>query len=423
MNTRAQRVVSFVVLLVFGALRLGCYAQVPSEAPLNSSHGCHVALPIDSDDSRASGTAAECEDGSSSAAGGVIVRSRCDDGEPAVAKGSEKSSSRRLDGLLARVPQCLIQFERKLQIQDAPNWVRFHELLIFGPRGFDERRITPVRQALFDSLLNNPHQPTPFVIRRELPWPREVGSRLDKQHHRDQFLHKFSMVGVPLEASLIAGDRAFTVEDLFNASLRDSRKTGDLSWTISAYSHYLKPGKTWTNKFGESLSLGALLRASLEQASEFCGGAHQMLAWARVGSDVRWQDEASVRPLLAEIQERIVEKRAQLRAEQSSDGSFRLRQPIAQSKSQADDVAASRAVALSFTGHSLEWMAFGLPRGDLTEHWILNAVSFVLDMLEAEYPDGSALLSQSPLHAEESVGAALHGCSGALRWRASVLSD
>ena len=98
--------------------------------------------------------------------------------------------------------------------------------------------------------------------------------------HPYQELAVFAELGLPSSTAIVTADGDFTVRDLMqdclsNLQLREADRQ-EPEWATVAIAHYLTPTSTWTNRWGEELSVekwtGFLVRRDISRFS--CGGTH-----------------------------------------------------------------------------------------------------------------------------------------------------
>jgi hypothetical protein len=303
---------------------------------------------------------------------------------------------------------------------DTRNWLSIHALLMFGDTAFRDAGDSPPLRALFDRILKGGPDiaESAFVVRGGKPYPRHTGDRFSQEHHRDQFLAKLGLSGVPLAAPLVANGRKFTVRDLLDRSLLDVTFAGELSWSVSAYSHYLPPGHTWKNKLGEDLSLAPLAEALLTEKDLPCGGSHNLFAMARVLSRPELRQDTAIAKLVPRFEGRLEEECRRLRRGQRPDGSFTPPSPMREELEQSSPLT-PYVNGVWYTGHTLEWIAVGLPAERLREEWILRAVGYLVRGLEVDF---RPRINTGLRNDEErfAYGYMTHAHSGLHRWRSRV---
>ena len=110
--------------------------------------------------------------------------------------------------------------------------------------------------------------------------------------HRDQCLATFADLNLPLNTpiSLKSGD--YRILDL----LRESLSTfyideAEPAWTALAYTKYLPPNNSWTNRFGERFTFSDIAKhlTRIDLTSQSCGGTHVLEALIRLdNADIRF---------------------------------------------------------------------------------------------------------------------------------------
>ena len=261
----------------------------------------------------------------------------------------------RLNSLRKRCRDIVARFRNEPLTADAPNWARFHALAIHGSSG--SARSGGLRNQLHDIILDGRSANfPPFTHDANRLSAVTDGPLLQRQHHKDQFLHLMAMGGVALNAQLLLREGSFTVSDLLEASLREVTVRGEHSWTVPAYTTYLAPGRKWSNKYGEQLSLQRLSEVLLTEKSEACGGTHRLFAIAKVVDAGRRHKQIVSDDLLARLSKELDSSAAELATEQHESGSFRLPHYLAE----AYETANPRhpwLPGIHYTGHSLEWLS------------------------------------------------------------------
>lgn len=110
-----------------------------------------------------------------------------------------------------------------------------------------------------------------YVLAKD-PRVRQTG-----ENHRDLCLATFSKLPLPPSFPVRLRSWQGTVADLINESTANfTFDQRELSWTATAFAHYLPPRSTWTNRFGERFSFSDLTRSLLARDldAESCAGLH-----------------------------------------------------------------------------------------------------------------------------------------------------
>jgi hypothetical protein len=344
------------------------------------------------------------------------VTIECDDGSvcvPVVLVGKPAESAAtqpvhsedELAEAAAHVREALARFDAIPISEEMATWVKLHALIGWGPCQEPDR--AKLRARLVQDILaaDNPLEPV-FVVRRDRPWPRKSGEMFLTEDHRDQYLHCLSVTDVPLDTPLRCQGRTFQLKDLLEASLADAIPDMELPWTVSAYARYLKPGQTWKNKFGQTLSLGDLVRALLQHPGTACGGTHALYAMARVLDRPQLRADKTLDALWPALQERLDEQVRELQQNQQEDGEFRLSALKGDGKTLPYRIVAD--------GHSIEWLSLYLPAQRLREPWLVRAATKLCeDLLQIQIVDATDIRDADKRHC---YGDAAHAVAGLRRW-------
>jgi hypothetical protein len=246
----------------------------------------------------------------------------------------------------------------------------------------------------------------------------------DREHHRDQFLFYTSLASMSLDTTFRAGQAWFTIEELLSRAKWEVTNSGELCWSAPAFAHYLPAGSTWQNKFGEPISLGTLYRSILQNPNIVCGGSHELTSIACIVTRPEHRADPVLAEIWPELEARLTTAATTLRGHQRLDGAFAL--PAFWKEGDvrvllADDMPPS--VGIHYTGHTLEWLSLWLPPRELQSAWILNAVEYLVEAFQIEYPDRDHVL---PLRTEEQTfayGCSAHALLALSRWRSRVLAS
>ena len=198
-----------------------------------------------------------------------------------------------------------------------------------------------------------------------------------QEHHPDQFLNYFSMAGGTLNAALVVDGKEYTIRDVLDRSLLETKLTNELAYSVLTYSHYLEPGKRWKNKFGEEMSLAILLDKLLRTPEKTCLGTHRLGALARVYARKELKQDKEVAKLWDELERQILEALVRLKQSQRLDGAFEV--PGQTPATQNDDF-----VDVYYTGHSLEWVVL-LGNDYCRDDWVVRGFQRLSEAVEAVY--------------------------------------
>jgi len=204
------------------------------------------------------------------------------------------------------------------------------------------------------------------------------------QGHTDQWLGYLSQCGrhgIPRDTKLVAGTKAFTVNDLLTQAQADIRPGQEATWTLMALSAYLPPDATWTSGDGSKWSTERVveMEADADIISSACGGAHRLygLVFAvkkHLAATGRTPDQLSGG--WAAAQEVIDECIDRARRFQQADGSFSIH------SFERPGTSADVFAKLSATGHIFEVLTLALDDERLSEPWVTRAADRLVTLLE-----------------------------------------
>lgn len=294
-----------------------------------------------------------------------------------------------------------------------PAWVRSHMLLAYGPNAYAERNSADGSERILNSFLGSVaglNVEIPFVLRGDQLHPRNIGAAVDQQGHANQFLAYLSMAGVPLDAQVLVGKRALTVQQLVDSSLYEIHRDTDLSWTVIAYAAYLQPEQTWDTKFGERLCFFDVVQWLLDKPEVACDGAHFLCAAAMVLAQPQWKVRLTTTQRYR--CERIIDEKVTV-----------IRDSGLWSSEDLSEFVSDRPTAgvMQSRGHALEWITNRLGADQLCESWIVDAVEQLLDAIELEH---EFLFANEIAYSKKPAGYGSlgHAMSGLRRWSKKVNS-
>lgn len=274
--------------------------------------------------------------------------------------------SGKIDEVAMLVDDTLEKIYAETLPQRCPNWIAYHAVLMYGDTAYHDyiagnadENLTRICTVMLQS---DTTKEGPYVLRGGKPYPRHSGEYFMQEHHPDQFLNYLSMAGGTLDAVLKVDDKSYTMQDVLERSLLESKASQELDYTVLAYAHFLQNGEKWKNKFGEEMSFVALFEALLKKEEPACFGTHRLGALARTLNREDFRDE-KLRP---ELKRQVYEAIYELKRSQRQDGCFAVpgKTPGTNDSEQAD---------VYFTGHSVEWLMY-LKEDFATDDWVVDAV-------------------------------------------------
>jgi len=204
---------------------------------------------------------------------------------------------------------------------------------------------------------------TPFGWRFPTGGYEGVRRDLSLELHRDQTLAALAELGLPLSHPLHGMSGSGTVRDVLADSLANFHlDQEELAWTALAYSLYLRPTRSWTNRYDEAFCFDDLASTVLDRPldAESCGGTHllySLTVLARVDQQTPVLS-AAVRERLWKYLQRAVDAAV---GTQQPDGSWHsgwnytsLPKGAPQGWSYKD----GGTERIAATGHIAEWMLY-----------------------------------------------------------------
>lgn len=275
-------------------------------------------------------------------------------------------------------------FERKWQVVDGPRIERYQ-----CP---EQLRILLDRSALLKTFSS--HLDTPALL-SEGELGVSVLTNLDAditskqgQAHPDKLLQVLAEIGVPStrEVTILStgtkrpGSR-YTVDDILIEALWCYSPFQEPDFTVSAFSRWLRPPASWTNRFGEHHTLDELVNRLLDRkhGTGACFGAHEFYALASILRANQVEPLVSG-PTSAKAGERLREVSGILARSQKEDGSWSVDwsgpfvHPTSGWPAYLDE---SPNPEVLVTGHHLEWIAMAPPAVCPPRHVVKKAVDYL----------------------------------------------
>ena len=289
----------------------------------------------------------------------------------------EHVSRSKLRDVVDKAGRCLDSVYGARLPETCPDWVALHAVLMHGDLAYDAfifgEADANLARAFTIALNTHGHQGGLFEVRNGRPYSRRRGLRFSVEGHPSQFLTYFSMAGGSPSATFFADGKMFSVDELIHASMLEANLEVELSYTVSAFSYYLEPGRVWENKFGESMSLARLAGKLLRQREAACMGTHRLAALARISAKDSLKSKSDISAILLELEKEIDSALNNLKTSQRPDGTFVSPEaaPCSQAQPYQD---------IYFTGHSLEWITL-LESRCAKEEWVVRAIEALIILI------------------------------------------
>lgn len=195
--------------------------------------------------------------------------------------------------------------------------------------------------------------------------------------HPDQILAIFAQVNLPLTQSIRVDGASYTVADLVSQSQARYRRGNEGSWTLIALASYLPLNSTWTNQYGQSLSIADLVaaEATTDPSTAPRGGTHNLYALAYALGHHK-ASGATLTGVWRQADAKLAEHVRLVREYQNGDGSYSVNYFSGPGWSQ------NTKTVLYTTGHTLEWLLIYLPYAELNQPWVTKGVDALLEGFE-----------------------------------------
>lgn len=296
------------------------------------------------------------------------------------------------DALEPRIAGALeVVHSRDLRI-DNGFWTIFHGILGMGPATTLYDPESHQRLNALDAICKGAKLRGLEFVKTEhgLDVVTQVGSGVF-QGHQDQFIAEMAQWGMDRNRPFTVDGKQYTFEDFIRQSkMRASiTRNQELSWAVVIVSQYFGTRHTWTNAYGEKLSVEDLVRYELNQPIDMaaCGGTHRLfgLTWAyHLHLSAGGQRDG----VWGEVATKIEDCKAKALAFQNDDGSFSANYVSKPGKS------LDLQMRIATTGHVLEWLALAMTDDELRLPRMQEAASALALMILSNQNnplDGGAL--------------------------------
>ncbi|MFK7820137.1 MAG: hypothetical protein AB8G99_15555 [Planctomycetaceae bacterium] len=191
--------------------------------------------------------------------------------------------------------------------------------------------------------------------------------------HANQSLAILSMLGLPVDHELKAGDKTITIGDMINHAKMEINDKEEVSWSLWSLSRYLPPDSTWKNKKGEVWSVDRMAQLQLRRLlskpmmKHPCGGTHAMFALAHA-RNIRLQNGLPMRGIWMQVDQQIRKCIELARVQQQPNGQFSTKF----FDGRATEADFDKRIASS--GHVLEFLMISLPQNELNRSWVRRGI-------------------------------------------------
>jgi hypothetical protein len=269
-----------------------------------------------------------------------------------------------------RIRRCLnLYYQDPVSVNDHSPWGIMHVLISYGVDTeifVGERKVNAIGWLCFNGACRG--QRLMYVEDGKL----RVRIGPGVQGHPGQFLAMLAQSRVRPDYPIRVDGREFTVADLIESEKETCRAKTELTFKLIALSHYLKTDATWKNDLGEDWSIQRLIKEELAQPviGAACGGTHRMTGFS-YAVNKRLKMEESFEGQWGRAKKFVEDYHDYLFKLQNPDGSFSTNWFAGR----GDWGEAPRRVET--TGHMLEWLVCSLPKEQLDDPRVLQAVDFL----------------------------------------------
>jgi hypothetical protein len=288
---------------------------------------------------------------------------------------------------------------RRVALAVVPRWKVgkvpsiLHALRLWGPQSTfsDDRFIHPNRLGILSGdqmvqiLLDDRKLHKSLVPCESILYWKPDGIEVQYGHnstpaHCDQLLKVLAEIGLPANTPVSTfGEHQGTINDIIKGSLRDFLIDQELEFTAVAYSRWLPPVKSWTNRFEETCSFDNLADALLKKplGKGACYGIHVPYALVNL---LRANEQHSVvsSATAKSIENRLVEISRLLESHQDESGAWFgdwTTAPVSGTSSQ------NSFEIITATGHHLEWVALAPNRLRPSEQSVAKAARLLARLI------------------------------------------
>lgn len=204
------------------------------------------------------------------------------------------------------------------------------------------------------------------------------------QGHPDQWLGYLSqcgLAGIPIDTTIRAGGRDYTVGDLLEQALADIRPGQEATWTLMALSAYRPPDFSWQASDGSRWTTERVVQmeADADLSASACGGAHRLYGLVvalKKHLGATGGSRADLTGGWAAAADTIDDAIDRARRFQQADGSFSIHS-FDRPGTSPDAIA-----RLGASGHIFEVLAVALDDEQLAEPWVTRAADRLVTLLE-----------------------------------------
>jgi len=211
--------------------------------------------------------------------------------------------------------------------------------------------------------------------------------RIAVDPHKDATLATCAMIGVSSKSEMHVCSRSATLHDCIRYVKHNYHPSNASEWTYLSLILYLPPARKWENKYGDQYDFDSVARELMmynHQGRSACFGAHLSFGLAALLS-VDSQSTVLLPSTRSAILNYFDERRRELIARQRRDGAWQPDQMT--SKNDTDLTVLTEMEVISYTSHTLEWLAIIDRFAQMDRGSVDSALEYVLNSLESTAAD------------------------------------
>jgi hypothetical protein len=293
---------------------------------------------------------------------------------PAKPKDAAIEITPELEQLRTKLRECLAWYYfRPENVATRSPWGSMHAMIAYGVDTeliAGDKRVNAIGYLCYNGTCNG--QRLFYLSNDKLQ--ASIGPGV--QGHPAQFLAMLAQSRVKTDFPILVDGKNFTVADLIQHEKDTCRPATELTFKLIAFTHYLKSDETWKSNDGQDWDIPRVIKEELKQPihGAACGGTHRMTGFSYAVRKREARGE-SFEGQWMRAKKFVEDYHAYTFTLQNADGSFSTDWFLRR----ADYNELGRK--LQTTGHITEWLAYSLPKDQLTDEKMVKAVDYLATIL------------------------------------------
>jgi hypothetical protein len=297
-----------------------------------------------------------------------------DEFTPAKPKDAPIEMTQELEELRSKLRECLAHYYfRPENVATRSPWGSMHAMIAYGVDTeliAGDKRVNAIGYLCYNGTCNG--QRLFYLSNDKLQ--ASIGPGV--QGHPAQFLAMLAQSRVKTDFPILVDGKNFTVADLIQHEKDTCRPATELTFKLIAFTHYLKSDETWKSNDGQDWDIPRVIKEELKQPihGAACGGTHRMTGFSYAVRKREARGE-SFEGQWMRAKKFVEDYHTYTFTLQNTDGSFSTDWFVRR----ADYNELGRK--LQTTGHITEWLAYSLPKDQLTDPKMVKAVDYLTTIL------------------------------------------